>query len=476
MSPVDPASCAESFANMSGNGNSCSSTAVVNSTASPAAFAAESTEVLLFYCYETLGSERASELAQNQRTLGAQLGLCGRVLVASEGINGTVQGTSESTADYQRAVEHFFGSNNGGPTIDWKRSSGGSDPLFPDFAVKEVPELVSFGLHGRARAGGACIRPLDVQAETGLHLPPKSFHKLLEETSDDKLWLLDVRNSFEYEVGHFDRAIDPGMSHTAQWAKYVDDHLEDLRGRRVMMYCTGGIRCEKASAYLRRRLDETTKPATLEEGVDMFDDKKLQEAAGPPATEIYQLQGGIHRYLEAFPDGGLFKGANFVFDKRAQMKGEEAAETGDDRIAVGRCSECASPWERHHGGRVCCVCRVLVLVCDTCDAASPHGEYYCSEHTSMRGLYYHFLKRFNAAELRQQLEGLQSMLKKEIGPKRKNRRNTLRRKIVEIEERLDELNKVGDDRQDEQDTIRRCRACAKPYSDCPGACWGFWKE
>ncbi|CAE8585777.1 unnamed protein product [Polarella glacialis] len=402
--------------------------------------AGEATVVVLFYRYENLGSERAATLAAEQHRLGQELGLVGRVLVAPEGINGTVQGSAAAVKAYEAAVEAALTG-----AVDWKSSSASSEALFPDLAVKEVAELVGFGLQEAT--------PLDVSTEGGIHLPPSEFHSRLLETPPDELRIIDVRNTFEYEVGHFDGAVDPGMTHTAQWPRFVNNNLEDLKGRTVMLYCTGGIRCEKASAYLRRRLKEVDAEA---------------------ATPVFQLEGGIHRYLEAFPSGGSFKGANFVFDKRQKMRSA-------DGTVVGRCSECACPWDTHHGGRVCCVCRALVLVCDSCDSASEHGEYYCAEHVGLRGFYFHFVDRFGGPELEKQASALQASLDAETGSKgktgsgtgmSKNRRNTLRKKLAQVQERL----KIILEEPTALDPQRRCRACERPYVECPGACWGFWRE
>ena len=385
------------------------------------------TTVILFYCYQDLPS--AASLAAEQRSLGSELGLFGRVLVAPEGINGTVQGTAKAISSYEASVQKAFSKR-----IDWKSSKAeSSEPIFPDFVVKEVTELVSFGLSER----------LDV-TEAGIRLSPEEFHaKLLQDPKEIKL--IDVRNTFEYDVGHFDGAIDPGMTHTAQWPRFVKNNIQQLQGRSVMLYCTGGIRCEKASAFLCRRLRE-------------LDDE----------TPVYQLEGGIHRYLEAFPDGGQFKGANFVFDKRAQMK------SGNGSV-IGRCGECSEPWETHHGGRVCTVCRALVLVCDECDASSEHGEYWCPEHSNFRNAYFHFLDRFSEVELRRQATSLQALLEQEVGGS-KNRRTTLRKKLLQVQSQLEKTKEGDSDNVSDNVCVRRCRACEKPYDVCPGACWGFWKK
>lgn len=405
-------------------------------------------DVVLFYRYMPLDDEHARTVAAEQRRLGAQLQLVGRVLVAGEGINGTVQGEGPAVLEYKTAVEEVFG------TIDWKHSSGGDAKLFPDFVVKEVPELVSFGLK--------CS--LDVQADAGISLPPADFDRLLAETPAADLRVVDVRNTFEYEVGHFAGARDPGMTHTAQWPRFVNNNLEDLRGKQVLLYCTGGIRCEKASAYLRRRLAETA--GSPENGVADVD---------RDGTGVFMLEGGIHRYLETFTDGGHFRGANFVFDRRAQMRPQATC----DREVIGECSECSNPWDVHHGGRVCCVCRALVLVCDSCDAASMHGEYWCSEHAELRGIYFHFVDSFGLDQLLIQKTGLEERIRlSAVGARGKNRRNTLRKKLQQIDGRIArlcaELEHATD--ADENLVVRRCRACERPYKDCPGECWGFWRR
>eukprot|EP00927_Polykrikos_kofoidii_P054327 TRINITY_DN48755_c0_g1_i1.p1 TRINITY_DN48755_c0_g1~~TRINITY_DN48755_c0_g1_i1.p1 ORF type:complete len:514 (+),score=89.29 TRINITY_DN48755_c0_g1_i1:132-1544(+) len=426
--------------------------------------------VVSFYRYISLGDARASEFVTEQRRLGVELRLLGRILVAAEGVSGTVQGSVSAIATYEAAVDASLG-----VALDWKHSNVGMEPLFPDLAVKEVAELVSFGDQLQARKDWPT---LDVEAEGGTHLDPIEFDRLLMETPPEDLRVIDVRNSFEYQIGHFDGAVDPGMTHTAQWPRFVEKNLEDLRGKQVLLYCTGGIRCEKASAFLNRRLHETKPIASMTEvptGGDERAGSAVQEndKAAPARGGVFQLLGGIHRYLEAFPEGSRFRGANFVFDKREKQESSNAADI------VGACSECARPWGRHHGGRVCCVCRSLVLVCDACDDATEHGEYYCADHEELRGMYFHFVDSFSLSELQRQACELRKKLAAEVGQRRKNRRATLRKKAEQIEARiavLREAEATGTVSSEQQLLPRRCRACERPYTDCPGACWGFWLD
>lgn len=166
---------------------------------------------------------------------------------------------------------------------------------------------------------------------------------MVTEDRDDVV-LLDVRNRFETSIGHFfdakgRPALHPNMRNYSGFADYANRNREEFQGKTVLMYCTGGVRCETASAHIK--------------------------GAGI-ADRVFQLDGGIHRYLEAFPpeEGGRFKGKNFVFDRRVAMPASAAnpAESG----VVGRCSECKSPWDELAGAVVCTVCRDMVLVCPSC--------------------------------------------------------------------------------------------------------------
>ena len=160
------------------------------------------------------------------------------------------------------------------------------------------------------------------------------------------------------------------------------------------MYCTGGVRCEKASAFLRQQ--------------------------GVP--EVYQLKGGIHRYLEQYPDGGKFRGSNFVFDGRVVQKTD---------TVVGRCCRCDTAWDQLNGRRVCAVCKTLVLACDPC----AEEELFCDQHRSLSDVYRWFLDRYTDEELAAQLRGLAAE-EASLGPGKKNRRRTLQRQAERVRARL----------------------------------------
>lgn len=211
--------------------------------------------------------------------------------------------------------------------------------------------------------------------------------------------------------------------------------------------------------------------------------------------------GGIHRYLEAFPDGGRFKGRNFVFDRRVAIGPSDA-------VVVGRCVACSAEFDRLSGSRVCTVCRDLVLVCDSCAAALP--EYHCTGHrdlaqvslpaaaveqnergsqtqlfltgTRSRQVYFTFLNRFDRDELAAQRAGLADMIRAIDNPKpacikrTRNRRRSLVKQLARVDARVAEVvaGAAVLPRVPAAGAVRPCRTC---YDElCNGLCWGMWKE
>jgi len=251
-------------------------------------------------------------------------------------------------------------------------------------------------------SSGAAMRDVDPR-NGGQHLTPHEFHEVLKGMDPSETALLDVRNHYEVNIGHFPHAIDPKTKTFMEWSEYVDKNIDTLRSKPggVLMYCTGGIRCEKASAYLKAR------------GVE----------------NVRQLKGGIHRYLEAFPsaDECLFRGKNFVFDQR----GGEAQRGGREDDVVGRCERCAAPFDKVTHDRVCSVCRDLVVCCDQCHEQMK-GECYCREHAWLEGAFCADPSRYSLEELVRQQEALEGHVKKllEEGPKaNRKRRRTLNKQL-----------------------------------------------
>jgi UPF0176 protein len=194
----------------------------------------------------------------------------GTIIVSGEGVNGTVAGSSESLPAFLRDLQQYLAISD----LVVKYSAA-VDPPFQKFKVKIKPEIVTL------RAGD--ISPLEI---TGVYVPPAEWNALIRQQD---VLLIDTRNDFEVQMGQFEGAINPQIAAFRDFPEYVAAHLDPQRHRRVAMYCTGGIRCEKASAFL------------LQQGYQ----------------EVYQLDGGILNYLEQIkPEDSLWNGDCFVFDDR----------------------------------------------------------------------------------------------------------------------------------------------------------------
>ncbi|XP_053226390.1 thiosulfate sulfurtransferase/rhodanese-like domain-containing protein 2 [Podarcis raffonei] len=279
-------------------------------------------QVLLYYCYCEVADPQG--LCDWQRALCQHLHLMGKVRIASEGINGTVGGSKMATSLYVEAMLSHPLFKGILTREDFKTSAGGAH-CFTDLRVGVFEEIVPMG-----------INPQKVSyKETGIRLTPKEFHLEVEKylsqgnKGQADTILLDCRNFYESKIGHFQGSLAPDIRKFSYFPTYVDENLDLFRGKRILMYCTGGIRCERGSAYLRSK------------GV---------------CKGVYHLKGGIHKYLEEFPDG-FYRGKLFVFDERYSI-----SSNGD---VISACRYCGMLWDQY---RLCSTqpCRQLVLACPQC--------------------------------------------------------------------------------------------------------------
>lgn len=249
-------------------------------------------KIILFYKYVNIPNP--NEIKAWQMELCKSLNLKGRILLATEGINATLGGEDHETQEYiaQMKAHPLFAS------IDFKESEGNAD-YFPKLKVLVKDEIVRLGISSDKYT----------PQEGGKHLTPNQAHELLQNKPDD-LVILDGRNNYEAAVGVFEGAIVPDIRYFRQFPEYIDQNLEQFKDKQVLMYCTGGIRCERASAYLKAK------------GV---------------AKEVYQIEGGIHRYVEQYPNG-FFKGKNYVFDNRITVKINDSV-LGDCFICKIKCDD-----------------------------------------------------------------------------------------------------------------------------------------
>ena len=276
--------------------------------------------------------------------LASALRLAGRVRVAAEGVNATLSGASRDVAAFVAALRAVPG--DGWPGVEYKVEACGPGAAWPRLVVWTAEELCGFG------AGAAERRALDATGP-GAALDPRAFHARLSDAGGARPpVLVDVRNGYETRVGGFRaeglETLDPGTRTFADFAAWLDAPAtrEALGGRDVLMYCTGGVRCERATAALRTRLPEAER------------------------GRVFHLRGGIVKYLEAHGDGGHFVGANYVFDRRNR---HGAAPRGSADV-LGSCDGCAAPWDVYRGSHACASCAGKLLLCDACLSRPKAGR------------------------------------------------------------------------------------------------------
>jgi len=233
--------------------------------------------ILLYYKYVSI--ENVTAIATWQRSLCESLHLTGRIILAHEGINGTLGGSDESCQQYIQAMNNHELFTH----IDFKLAAGGSES-FPKLKISIKNEIVRLGVDPN----------LITVKDTGIHLTPDQTHELLNNR-DENLIILETRNDYEWEVGRFQGAENPNIKAFRELPEYIDKNLERYKDKEILMYCTGGVRCERATAYL------------VQKNV---------------AKKVYQIEGGIVRYIEKYPDGH-FRGKNYVFDQRIAVRANE---------------------------------------------------------------------------------------------------------------------------------------------------------
>ncbi|MDA1073340.1 MAG: rhodanese-related sulfurtransferase [Proteobacteria bacterium] len=247
--------------------------------------------VATFYRFVEIDAPEQLRAELNQH--GHRLGLKGTILIAAEGINATITGCGEALAE----LNQLLGNDPRFADLPVKYSDADVDnPVFHRFKVRLRPEIVSFGQPQ--------IKPA---ARTGEHVDPRRWNELLE---DPDVIVIDTRNRYEIGIGTFAGAVNPNTTSFREFAGFVERELDPATSPRVAMCCTGGIRCEKASAYM------------LQKGF----------------AEVYQLDGGILQYLENVdPNDNRWHGECFVFDQRISV---------DPELKQGRyqqCFACRSP-------------------------------------------------------------------------------------------------------------------------------------
>lgn len=276
-------------------------------------------KIILYYKFTPIKDPETVKLWQ--KTLCDSLNLRGRILVSRHGINGTLGGDIKDVKAYIKATKQYEPFKK----IVFKWSDGSRDD-FPRMSVKHRRELVGFKnsdtefeVDEKGVVGG------------GTHLKPKQVHELVEKYGDDVVFF-DGRNEHEARIGKFKNAVVPNTNTSRDFINELEsDKYDDIKDKKVVTYCTGGVRCEVISAMMKKR----------------------------GFKDVYQIDGGIVKYGESYGDEGLWEGSLRVFDNRMTVNFSDKAKT------IGKCTHCEGKTSNFEN----CAwvgCNELVLICEDC--------------------------------------------------------------------------------------------------------------
>ena len=285
--------------------------------------------VLLYYHYTRIPNPES--FREKHHLFCLDLNLKGRIIVAPEGLNGTVSGNEEDCIKYMQHLE--------------------ADPLFEgiEFKIDQSDVHAFQKMHVRVKDEivNSSLQHIDPRQKTGEHLEPAQFKQMKD---DDDVVVLDVRSNYEHSLGKFDNAVTLDIDNFRDFPEQVDELKEKYWDKKILTYCTGGIKCEKASAFL------------LEQGFE----------------NVYQLHGGIIKYgMEV--GGEDFEGKCYVFDNRIAVD----VNTVNPKV-ISRCYVCDEPSDR----MVNCanpVCNRHVPICEKCGWELEGGcSDECRDHPEKR--------------------------------------------------------------------------------------------
>ena len=275
-------------------------------------------KILLYYKFTPIKDTLTLKLWQ--KTLTDNLHLQGRILISPHGLNGTVGGELEDLKAYIKETKQFPGFKD----IVFKWSDGGRDN-FPRMSVKVRDEIVAFDAADELRIDEHGV------VGGGKHLKPKQVNELVEKRGDDVIFF-DGRNAHEAAIGKFKNAVVPNTHTSRDFIKELESgKYDDLKDKPIVTYCTGGIRCEVLSSLMKNR----------------------------GFQEVYQVEGGIVKYGEAYGDDGLWEGSLRVFDDRMTV------DFSDHAKVIGECTHCKNNTSNYEN----CAwanCNDLVLICEGC--------------------------------------------------------------------------------------------------------------
>lgn len=228
-------------------------------------------QIITFYEFRTIDRDDLASLRERLKLLMREHSIKGTVILANEGFNSTVCGSPDDISNFVACAESVLNTK-----LEYKSSFHAKMP-FRRVDVKIKPEIVTLK------------RRVDMLHGAKTHVSPAEWNAII---SDPETVILDTRNEYEYRSGTFKRAINPGTKKFSDLPEFVDKNLDPQKNKRIAMFCTGGIRCEKFAPYMKQLGFE----------------------------EVYQLRGGILKYLEDIdPDESVWNGECFVFDDRVTV-------------------------------------------------------------------------------------------------------------------------------------------------------------
>ena len=284
--------------------------------------------ILLYYCYTNIKNPESFREQHHQYCI--ELGLLGRIIIATEGINGTVSGTEASCKAYMEQFQN--------------------EPIFKNihFKIDSHPQHAFQKLHVRVKPEIVYSDLLHIQPhyKTSPYITPTELEKIKEE---EDVILLDVRSNYEHKIGKFKNAVTLNINHFREFKSQIPE-LAAYKNKKIVTYCTGGVKCEKASAYL------------LEQGFE----------------NVYQLHGGIIQYAQETKGEG-FEGKCYVFDNRLTTKINKKETT-----IIGKCHVCQIDCDR----MINCansLCNAHIPICFDCaEALAGACSEVCKQQPTMR--------------------------------------------------------------------------------------------
>lgn len=276
--------------------------------------------ILLFYKY--IKFPEPQKFVQEHLKFCDEHDIKGRVWISGEGINATVSGLTENIEKYKKEISSY-------PEFSdiWFKEDSYFEHAFNKIHVRVKKEIVNAGFGN-----------VDL-SKTGKYLSPEKLNEFY--TSGKDFVIVDARNEYESAIGKFKNAVTPNMETFRDWIQ-VASNLKDYKDKTIVTYCTGGIRCEKASAYL------------TEQGF----------------KDVYQIKGGIWNYIKQFPDK-YWEGSMFVFDERRIVTPNKLEELKH----IGRCYYCGIKTSYYINCRNQ-ICNKMIITCHECKVTN---DYCCSD-------------------------------------------------------------------------------------------------